>query len=96
MVQIAKVCGRQPLARWQRIAEDTMKRGLQAKFEDNPHLKQYLLSTGSKRLVEGSPYDGIWGVRVDFNDPKIEDKAYWNGENKLGECLMEVRRQLKS
>lgn len=43
---------------------------------------------GEREYVEGSPHDDIWGVGLAWNDPKIEDKANWRGENKLGTCWM--------
>ena len=38
---------------------------LRAKFSQNEDLKQILLETGDRILVEGSPYDKIWGVKID-------------------------------
>lgn len=65
------------------------------KFSQNESLKTQLLSTGTKVLVEGSPYDKIWGVGLKFDDPRILDENKWQGENLLGKALMEVRDQLK-
>lgn len=95
MLQMSKVCGRRVLDRWKSIEAEVMTEGLTAKFSQNDQLKQYLLSTGTKRLVEGSPYDGTWGVKLDFNNPRIENRANWKGENQLGICLMDVRNQLR-
>ena len=94
MVQLAKVC-RGDLRRWKMVESEVMMDGAMAKFDQNENLKHYLLSTGDKRLVEGSPYDGTWGVKLDFNDPLIENSSNWKGENKLGLCLMNVRNALR-
>ena len=93
MVQQAKVC-KSYNQRWKNIEADVMSTGLNAKFDQNDHLKKYLLSTGTKTLVEGSPYDHVWGVKLAFNDPRIDHHGNWRGENKLGNCLMQVREQL--
>jgi len=94
MVQLAKVC-KGDLRRWKNVESEVMMDGAMAKFDQNENLKRYLLSTGDKRLVEGSPYDGTWGVKLDFNDPLIENSSNWKGENKLGLCLMNVRNALR-
>jgi ribA/ribD-fused uncharacterized protein len=66
------------------------------KFEQNDKLKKELLATGSKTLVEGSPYDKIWGVGLKYDDPKILNSDNWQGENLLGKALMKVRDILNS
>lgn len=65
------------------------------KFTQNPHLQQFLLDTGDRHLVEGSRSDRIWGVGLDYADPRIEDQANWNGTNKLGQALMLVRQVIR-
>jgi hypothetical protein len=66
------------------------------KFSQNTEFAAELLSTGDRILVEASPYDGIWGVKLAVDDPLILDKANWKGRNLLGEALMTVRGLLKS
>ena len=46
-------------------------------------------------MVEGSPYDGIWGVKLGLDDPRIHDPNQWQGENLLGFALMEARDILR-
>ncbi|KAJ3476131.1 hypothetical protein NLG97_g9222 [Lecanicillium saksenae] len=56
-------------------------------------LKEMLLATGDKELVEASPLDRIWGVGFGpKNAPAKRDK--W-GKNLLGKALMEVRETLR-
>jgi len=57
-------------------------------------LENYLLSTGNKILVEASPYDKIWGIGMDKENPNALNPEKWNGENLLGFALMEVRDEL--
>ena len=58
-------------------------------------LKEFLLSTGDKILVEASPYDKIWGIGMKEDTPGIYNPVNWKGENLLGFALMEVRDRLK-
>ena len=65
------------------------------KFSQDENLKKALIETKNKVIVEGSPYDKVWGVGLKWDDPKILDESKWQGENLLGIALMEVRTQLK-
>lgn len=65
--------------------------GNQLKFSQNPELKEFLISTGNKVIVEASPYDKVWGIGMDANNPKATNPNLWNGENLLGFALMIVR-----
>lgn len=65
------------------------------KFSQNSELKNELLSTDNRILVEASPYDRIWGVKLAQDDPLILDENNWRGQNLLGKALMEVRNKLK-
>ncbi len=66
----------------------------QAKFGQNPALAAYLLSTGNRVLVNASPWDGIWGVGLGAEDPRIQQPPAWRGLNLLGFTLMRVRASL--
>lgn len=81
---------------WNQHKFDIMVKGLLLKFGQNESLKKQLLATGDKILVEGSPYDKIWGVGLKYDDPKILDESNWQGENLLGKALMEARKTLKN
>ena len=61
------------------------------KFKGNGDLRDFLLDTGDKILVEASPYDTIWGVDMKEDNPDCLIPRNWKGENLLGFCLMEVR-----
>jgi hypothetical protein len=64
------------------------------KFRANPDLRDRLLRTEARHLVEGAWYDHIWGVGLSWDDPAIDDKTNWQGSNWLGEALMAVRAEL--
>jgi predicted NAD-dependent protein-ADP-ribosyltransferase YbiA (DUF1768 family) len=56
-------------------------------------LRDLLLSTGGRELVEASPFDRIWGVGFTAEDagPRRDE---W-GLNLLGKALMEVRETFR-
>jgi ribA/ribD-fused uncharacterized protein len=64
-----------------------------AKFSSHPELKEFLLNTGSRVLVEASPVDDIWGIGLAADNPSVENPNLWKGLNLLGFALMEVRDQ---
>lgn len=65
------------------------------KFAQNQELKDFLLLTGDRIIVEASPYDRIWGIGMLESDHRSKNPMLWNGENLLGFALMEVRDVLK-
>ncbi|MDH5326670.1 MAG: NADAR family protein [Gammaproteobacteria bacterium] len=65
-----------------------------AKFGNNGKLRQFLLNTGNRVLVEASPVDKIWGVGMSSDNPAIENPNLWKGLNLLGFALMLVRDRL--
>jgi hypothetical protein len=65
-----------------------------AKFSQNSSLKNVLLSTGDRTIVEASPEDRIWGIGMHWTDDGVLDEANWDGMNLLGAALMVVREML--
>ena len=47
---------------WNEHRVDIVVTGNEAKFSQDEPLKDYLLKTGDKVLVEASPYDPVWGT----------------------------------
>lgn len=70
-------------------------RGNLAKFSQHPALREFLVGTGSRVLVEASPIDSIWGIGLAQNHPQATNPAEWRGLNLLGFALMEVRAALQ-
>ena len=64
------------------------------KFGQNPELKEYLLNTGDRILVEASPVDSIWGIGLAADNSAAENPNNWKGLNLLGFALMEARQLL--
>jgi len=81
---------------WLASRWDIVVRGNAAKFSQHPVLRQFLLNTGDRILVEASPYDRIWGIGLAATDPAAENPGQWRGENLLGFALMAVREQFKN
>ena len=80
---------------WASHCEQVMEQILLCKFSQNYHLRLHLLSTGNRTLIEASPWDAIFGVKLATHHPHIFDPAYWKGQNKLGKILESVREKLK-
>jgi conserved hypothetical protein, ribA/ribD-fused len=94
----AKALGRQVRgfdeARWAEARYDIVVRGNLAKFSQHDDLRDFLLRTGRRVLVEASPYDRIWGVGLGRDHPNVGTPSRWRGRNLLGFALMEVRERL--
>jgi ribA/ribD-fused uncharacterized protein len=80
---------------WAAARFDLVVRGNLAKFGQNPELRDFLLGTGDRVLVEASPVDRIWGVGLAADDERAEQPERWRGLNLLGFALMEVRHALR-
>lgn len=65
------------------------------KFSQNEKHRKALLETGDTILVEASPYDPIWGIKLKADDPAAQDMDAWHGENRLGFILTKVREVIK-
>lgn len=83
-------------ALWERERFAIVVRANEAKFAQNPAMRDYLLGTGERVLVEASPVDRIWGTGLAADDPAADDPSRWRGLNLLGFALMEVRARLRA
>lgn len=74
-------------ADWIKIRKDVMLYGLRYKFgPSNPGLRAKLVATTGKYLQEGNRWgDKFWGVDMNSGE----------GENILGELLMQVRKEIE-
>ncbi|MFG2091426.1 MULTISPECIES: NADAR family protein [unclassified Spirillospora] len=79
---------------WQDHRVAIVARGSEAKFAQNTDLRDYLLGTRNRVLVEASPLDRIWGIGLTVDDPRAEDVTAWRGQNLLGFALMTTRDTL--
>ena len=68
---------------WNQKKDQVMREALQAKFSQNPQLKELLIETRDCRLVEDSPRDAYWGGAIE------------GSANRLGQMLEELREHYK-
>lgn len=80
---------------WDKFKYSIVLNGNWCKFSQNRELREFLLSTGDNILVEASPYDSIWGIRISASSPEAKNPMKWRGQNLLGFALMEVRDELR-
>jgi ribA/ribD-fused uncharacterized protein len=80
--------------RWASARYDIVVAGNLAKFSQNDDLRRYLVSTGTRVLVEASPLDRVWGIGLAGDDEAASSPSRWRGMNLLGFALMEVRERL--
>ena len=79
---------------WEDQAKQQCFKGIEEKFKQNESLKQQLLDTGNKTLVE-SCYDSVWGTGVPLRDHGCLNPRKWTGQGILGEILEQVRQNLR-
>jgi ribA/ribD-fused uncharacterized protein len=76
---------------WAAERFDIVVAGSVAKFSQHADLREFLLRTGERVLVEASPRDRVWGIGLAASDPRAADPAQWRGHNLLGFALMRAR-----
>jgi ribA/ribD-fused uncharacterized protein len=81
---------------WARERFEIVVRGNVHKFAAHPDLREFLLRTGSRVLVEASPRDRLWGIGMGAENENAENPAAWRGLNLLGFALMEARERLRA
>lgn len=80
---------------WNDAKFEIVKTGNIHKFNQHDQLKDFLLSTGDRVIVEASPIDTIWGIGLSQDSKMIDNPHTWLGLNLLGFALMEVRDFLR-
>ena len=79
---------------WNKNKGEVMLDILRCKFSQNADLKQDLINTGDKKLVE-SGRSAYYAAGLSLMDKNILDSAKYTGKNKLGEFLQTIRQELK-
>ena len=77
---------------WRKLDKQIAMVGVMEKFRQNNVLKDVLLATGDKQIVESS-YDLHWGSGLHLRDKKALDKQYWI--NKKGGMMSEVLNRVR-
>ncbi|EFX06448.1 hypothetical protein CMQ_6769 [Grosmannia clavigera kw1407] len=79
---------------WDPVKSDVVVAGNIAKFGHNPKLKNKLLATGQRLLVEAASRDPVWGIGY-TEKHAMQFRKHW-GENQLGKALMAARQHLRN
>lgn len=79
---------------WDFYKEKVVYDGNYFKFTRYLDLRGRLIDTYPKELVEASPFDLVWGVGLDQDNPLILDPKNWRGQNLLGKILTNLRNDL--
>lgn len=80
---------------WYEQIEDTIMKGLRAKFTQNQSLRHKLIGTGKLQLGEASK-NPRWGIGMDLNDADVLNQEKWlKSGNLLGKSLMKLRDELQ-
>lgn len=94
---------------WDKIKSDVVEQGNYLKFTqatnavsmkmddvgDPVPLRDLLLATGQRELVEASKFDRVWGIGFDAQQAPSTPRDRW-GQNLLGEALMSVRERVRA
>jgi ribA/ribD-fused uncharacterized protein len=70
---------------WHNVKASVMAEIAKAKVAQNDDVRECLLATGLKTLVENSPWDSFWGIGPDGK-----------GKNVLGKILMQIRDEVRA
>jgi len=70
--------------------------GTKEKFLQDHEILKKLLHTNGSILVEASPYDKLYGIKLGLKDPKAHNPFLWQGENLLGEVITKFREDTLS
>ena len=80
---------------WDKVCLSIVYKGNFYKFTQNEDLKEQLLKTDTKILVEASPLDNIWGIGMSENDKGVENPINWKGLNLLGQAITLVKQEIQ-
>ena len=69
---------------WEDVKVDIMRKVVKAKFDQNPEIREKLIATGNRCLIECNVWhDKFWGV------------SSGKGKNMLGRILMDLRKEYR-
>lgn len=80
---------------WDNLKESIIKAGLRSKFSKGTDAHKELMSYPNKTFVEASPYDAIYGIKMDMWDDGVEDPSNWRGKNLLGQWITDIRDEFE-
>lgn len=88
-------------SKWKAHVQDIADEIVFQKFQSSSRLKELLLSTGDKLIVEATRNDKNWGVGLNVGEPEVqklrlETRHTWPGTNWLGLALMNARDRFRA
>ena len=81
---------------WDKVKYSIVLTGNYYKFSQNENLRDFLILTKNRILVEASPLDTIWGIGLGKDNEKVYNPNRWRGNNLLGFALMEIRDEIRN
>lgn len=81
-------------AKWDKVKVDLMYRAKLAQAHEWSYIRNYYLKMHGRTFIEASPYDGIWGVKLRADDPRVYNRRKWQGKNLLGKVCERLAEQL--
>ena len=82
-------------ALWDKLKFSTVYLGNYYKFTQNGDLQDFILMLPDNIVfAEAAPWDKIWGIGLDLDDPRALNQDTWQGTNLLGEAITAVHRVL--
>lgn len=79
---------------WDKVKMDIVTRANYLKFSQNPDLLETMMEHKHLTLVDASLYDRTSEAGLDFEDEAVLDEKLWDGQNLLGVCIMNARKQI--
>lgn len=70
--------------------------GNKEKFLQNHDILKNLLFTSGSCLVEASPFDELYGIKLSADNKNARNPFYWKGANALGEVITRLRDDMLS
>jgi ribA/ribD-fused uncharacterized protein len=79
---------------WAMVIPEIFRKGLRCKFSQNPTLLKMLAQTNGYTIVLASVESKKWGCGLALDNPLVNQRREWKGQNLLGELLTEIRYDL--
>ncbi|CAK5087151.1 unnamed protein product [Meloidogyne enterolobii] len=80
---------------WNKVRDKIMYMGLWAKFTQNAQLLSQLRETGNSMIAEATQVNKYWeGGICSSQLHRLSDPSSWDGDNKLGVLLMQLRKEI--
>ena len=77
---------------WTKVEEKHMRLALELKLRQHPKILAALKGTKDAVIAHCTCFDNVWGTGLTMESKMVGDRKMW-GQNRLGEMLMEFRRE---